>query len=66
MKLSELLGKFRPGLKAKLLVEIKLNNGSVMPKGVISDLLIDKGNGTYHFEYDHDACEVKSEEIKIL
>lgn len=66
MKLSELLGNYKPDLRAELKVRVELDNGEVLEKGCISDLVIDKGDGTYHFEVDNDACTVTREEIHIF
>jgi len=52
--------------KAKLTKAIKLNNGRTLKKGTVSDLLIDKGDGTYHFEANDTACTVTSDEIEMI
>jgi len=68
MKLSELFSKHNtnPFLKAKLKIHVTLDNGEALRKGCISDLLIDKGDGTYHFERNNVACTVNADEIKLI
>jgi hypothetical protein len=67
MKLSEYLtsGKILHK-KAELLINIVLTTGGGISKGTIGDVLLDFGDGTYHFEIDDYACKVKSNEIKFL
>lgn len=55
-----------PRMKAKLKIEIKLDDGTVYPIGTVSDLLISKGNGQYHFEADNSACTVTANEIEFI
>lgn len=68
MELSKLLYNYTssPKLKARLLVELTLSDGTEYPIGTISDLLIDKDNGTYHFEANHSACTVSRDEIEFI
>jgi hypothetical protein len=68
MKLSDMVRAYTSNtkLKAKLKKRIKLDNGDVLKKGTVSDLLIDKGNGEYHFEANNTACTVKRDEIEII
>ena len=56
----------RPGLKARLKIRIKLDDGTIYRKGTVSELLIDKGNGTYHFEAKGSATTVTAEEIELI
>lgn len=68
MKLSEVSFCYArsPNLRAKLLKKIDLDNGITLKRGAISALLIDKGNGEYHFETEQTACTVSSNEIQLL
>lgn len=69
MKLSQMIAAYKPGLKAELLVDVTVSdNGSdyVFKAGTISQFLIDKGDGTYHFEADDHAFTAKLDEIKLL
>lgn len=52
--------------KAKLLINIDLDNGESMKKGDIGYVLIDYGNNTYHFEHNDFACKVMKHEIKFI
>ncbi len=61
-----MVAKYRPGFKAKLKKRIKLNNGIVLKAGTISDILIEKDDGKYHFEAENTACIVDRSEITIL
>jgi hypothetical protein len=68
MKLSDMVALYarNPRAKAKLKKRIKLDDGTTFKKGTVSELLIDKGDGTYHFEANHSACTVKADEIEFL
>lgn len=68
MKLSDLITQHTKSmaLQGKLLKRITLDDGTVYKKGTVSEILIDKGNDTYHFEANNSACTVKADEIEIL
>lgn len=68
MKLSAMIAAYaaRPLLKARLKKGMRLDDGTVFRKGTVSDLLIDKGGGTYHFEAKHSAITVTADEIEII
>jgi hypothetical protein len=68
MKISEMLSSYVRNihLKAKLKVQITLDNGKVLKKGTVSDFLIDLGDGTYHFESKDSACIVEEAEIQLI
>jgi hypothetical protein len=67
-KLSDMITAYatRPFLKARLKIRIKLDDGTIYRKGTVSELLIDKGNGTYHFEAKGSACTVTDGEIELI
>lgn len=67
-KLSDLIRSYTsaPRMKAKLKKRIKLNTGEVLKKGTVSDLLIEKDDGTYHFEAENTACIVTADEIEMI
>jgi len=68
MKLSALTAAYATGpfLKARLRKGMRLNDGTVFRKGTMSDILIDKGDGTYHFEAKNLATTVSFDEIEII
>ena len=68
MKISEMIRSYanQPKLKAQLKKRIKLDDGTVFKKGTVSEILIDKMDGTYHFEAKNSACTVKADEITFL
>ena len=68
MKLSGMITNYcaNINLKAKLRQEITLNDGTVYPKGTISELLILLEDNRYHFEANHSACTVTLEEIEFI
>jgi len=68
MKLSELISSYTANmrLKARLKEDIQLNCGTVLKKGTVSALLIDKGNGEYHFEAENTACTVIASELEFI
>lgn len=68
MKLSDMISSYinAPKLKAKLKQEIKLDDGTVFEAGTVSQLLIKKHDGSYHFESMDSACTVKSEELEFI
>lgn len=68
MKLTDMVKSYtrNPKAKARLRERIKLDNGDVLEKGTVSELLIAKGNGKYHFEADHTACTVNENEIEFI
>lgn len=67
MKISEMFkkGKYYHR-KAKLLVDLDLDNGESMKAGETGSVLLDYGNGTYHFENNDFACRVSKDEIEFL
>jgi len=52
--------------KAKLKIDVRLSTGEFMKKGETGSLLIDFGNGKYHFEHNDFACQVSREEIELI
>jgi hypothetical protein len=52
--------------KARLLIDIELDNGESMKVGEEGYILIDYGNETYHFEYNDFACKVKKDEFQYV
>lgn len=68
MKLSEMFSSYakQPFLKAKLKKRIKLDDGTILKKGTESSILIERDDGTYHFEANNSACVVKEDEITII
>jgi hypothetical protein len=68
MKISQMVASWasNPKAKAKLKVQIELDDGTVFEVGTVSDLLIAKGDGKYHFESDHSACTVTEDEIEFI
>ena len=68
MKLSDAIRSYSENinLKATLNLEIKLDNGTILVKNTVSDFLIEKSNGNYHFEAMDTACEVEPSEITII
>jgi hypothetical protein len=51
---------------AKLLVSLKLDDGTVLKKNSKGHLMIDYGNGWYHFENNDGACKVKAKEVMVV
>lgn len=69
MKLSKLIAAYRPGLKAELVVDIEVTDfdgDHTFAAGTVSQFLIDKGDGTFHFEAENRAFTVKLDEVKLL
>lgn len=68
MKLTDMVKSYTQNmnLKAKLKQAIKLDDGIILEKDTVSDFLIKKQNGNYHFEAMNTACEVMPKEITIL
>lgn len=68
MRISDMIASYinEPKLKAKLKQEIKLDDGTVFEAGTVSELLIKKHDGSYHFESLNSACTVKVEEIEFI
>lgn len=68
MKLTDMIKSYTQNmnLKATLNKKIKLSDGVIFEKGTVSEFLIKKENGNYHFEALGSACDVKPEEITIL
>lgn len=68
MKLTDMIKSYTQNmnLKAKLNKKIKLDDGVIFKKDTISEFLIKKENGNYHFEAMGSACEVKAEEITMI
>lgn len=52
--------------RAKLLIDIDLDNGEARVKGDIVSVLLDKGNGQYHVEDNDFACTVSKDEIRFI
>ena len=52
--------------KAKLLIDIDLDNGEIRKAGDIVYIVIDKGNGKYHAEDNEWTCEVDISEIEFI
>lgn len=52
--------------KAKLLVDISLDNGESMDTGDIVSILKDYGDGFYHAEHNDFACKVHNSEIRFI
>lgn len=71
-KLIDLIRNYRPSLKGKLKKQIKVvvcpttQQKKILRKGTVSDILIPKGDGTYHFEANNIAITVTADEIEIL
>lgn len=67
-KFSDLIKNYTANinLKAKLKKRITIDNGTVLKKGTVSDLLIDMGDGKYHFEANQTACTVTADEIIMV
>lgn len=68
MKLSEFCSPSTGKLickKAKLLLDLPLNNGDIIKKGALGHLIKDYGDG-YHFETNDLACKVKYNEVQII
>lgn len=65
MKLSEVLSGMMYK-KAKLKLDIELNNGEKREKGDVVSILINYGNGYYHAEHNEFACKVHESEIEFI
>lgn len=68
MKLTDMIKSYTQNinLRAKLNQPIKVSDEVILKKDTVSEFLIKKDNGNYHFEAMNTACEVKPEEITIL
>jgi len=66
MKLSEFFSSGIMSKKAKLLVDIKLDNGESMKTGEEVSILKDYNNGYFHAEHNDFACQVHKSEIEFL
>ncbi len=67
MKLSEYLTTNRIMFKkAKLLIDLNLDNDESRKKGDIVSILLDLGNGKYHAEDNDWACTVEENEIEFI
>jgi hypothetical protein len=68
MKLSEMITSYvsNPRSKAKLKKRLKLDDGTVYKKGTVSEILIKKNDGTYHFEANNSACTVTEDELEFI
>jgi hypothetical protein len=59
-----------PRAKARLKEDIQFNNTSggksTFKAGTISDLLIDRGDGLFHFEANNEAIVVDKSEIEMI
>jgi len=52
--------------EARLLIDIKLDNGEKRKKGDIVLVFLDKGNDEYNVENNNFACGVTNKEIEFL
>ena len=52
--------------KAKLLIDIELDNGGIMKIGNIVEILKDYKHGYYHIENNNYSCVVYETEIEML
>lgn len=52
--------------KAKLLIDLELDNGESRKIGDIVSILLDKGDGYYHAEDNDFACTVHKSEIEFI
>jgi len=67
MKLSDLFSNNRiMHKKAKLLVDINLDDGESMEMGQTVSILLDYGDGSYHAEHNDFACKVFESEIEFI
>ena len=68
MKITDLIASYitNPKLQGKLKNEISLDDGTIFQKGTISEVLIKKHDGNYHFESDHSDCTVSHDEIEFV
>jgi hypothetical protein len=67
MKLSEFFNSgLMFGKKAKLLMDIDLNNGESRNKGDVVSVLKDYGAGYYHIEDNEFACKASDSEIEFI
>lgn len=55
-----------PRLRGRLKVEFTVDNDTLFKKGLVSDLLIELADGSYHFEALDTACKVQPHEISIF
>lgn len=72
MKLSDMIRSYatKPKMKARLILDINIKyefrDDEVMPAGTISDLLIERDDGSYHFEALDTAIIVQADEIEFI
>lgn len=66
MKLSDFFNSEIMHKKAKLLIDIDLNNGESKKAGDIVSILKDYGKGYYHAEHNDFACKVHKSEIEFI
>ena len=66
MKLSEFFSSGMIHKRAKLKIDINLDNDESMKAGEIVYILKDYGNDYYHAEYNEFACKVHRSEIEFL
>ncbi|WP_337970227.1 hypothetical protein [Virgibacillus salexigens] len=66
MKLSEFMSEGIMHRKAKLLMDINLNNGESRKKGEIVSVLKNYGGGYYHIEDNEFACKASDSEIEFI
>jgi hypothetical protein len=68
MKLSQLIENYTksPHLKGRLKINVELDNGDIVNAGTVSDLLIPKGCGKFHFEAGNTAFTADEKEIEFI
>jgi len=66
MKLSEFFSSGIMSKRAKLKLDITLDNGESMNKGDEVSILKDYGKGYYHAEHNDFACKVYKDEIEFI
>ncbi len=68
MKISEIVLRYAQNrkLKGKLTQDISLNTDVVLKKGTVSTILVDKGDGTFHFEVGDDAFSAQQEDFEFV
>jgi hypothetical protein len=65
MKISEFFASGIIHKKARLLIDINLDNGERMKAGEIVSILKDYGDG-YHAEHNDFACKVMYNEVELI
>jgi len=66
MKLSEFFSSGIMHKKAKLKIDISLDNGEKMSRGEEVSVLKDYGEGYYHIEHNDFACKAHRNEIDFI